>query len=256
MLLETPNAVCSKLVREIVRGYSPLNYTAELRGLVSLISPELKTDGFSRLELHQRINELILEAYEGEQVLKYRLFKAFELKDVVAAYEIRVKSSRVDFLTIDSHSTSYEIKSCLDNLDKLAKQSKDYLCAFEFNNIVIHERHLDKCRELVPENFGIITANKAGHQMVKKPAYNRHLDAESQLGLMTKKELNTGFDCVSPSQIISRTASEDINKIFKVALTQRYSNRWKFIVEHSRDILPVDLQFFFNKNIRPVQVYS
>jgi hypothetical protein len=246
----------SKLVNEIVKNYTALDYTPKLRALLSAIYPIADLNNFCKLDLHRKINDLVIDSYEGEQILKYRLFKAFRHKNLVAAYEIKVKNSRVDFLTIDNHTTSFEIKSSLDNLDKLAKQSDDYLSAFEFNYIVIHQRHLKRCIEIIPRSFGVITADKIGHRMIRKPALNRSLRAETQLSLLSKKEVKKHYGTTDSEIIMNTLDGIQINERFKQALRERYQTRWDFIVRNDNDILPIDIQFFFNKNIKPAFVYS
>lgn len=256
MNIQDATIVEYRLIREIVRNYNTLDYTSQLKALLSPIFPKHHFDNWCKLDFHKKINELIFKEYEGEQVLKYRLFRAFHNLPVVAAYEIKVKNSRVDFLTIEEHTTSYEIKSTLDNLYKLSKQSDDYLKAFEFNNILIHERHLDKCLTIVPSNFGIITVDKAAHSVVRKPVLNKYLDPYTQLSILTKKELNKAFASTDLQNILTNFDAQKINRIFKSTLKSRYQERWDFIVKHSNDILPIDIQFFFNKNIKPAHIYS
>lgn len=246
----------SKLIKTIVKNYNTLDYTPKLRELVNLVYPKSNLNKFCKLDLHKKINDLVLDGYEGEQVLKYRLFRAFQASNLIAAFEIRVRNSRVDFLTINGHTTSYEIKSSLDNLDKLAKQSKDYIGAFEFNNIVIDKKHLDKCYDIVPRSFGIITTDKFEHTFVRKPIFNRALNPETQLSLLTKKEMMKCFSEFQVSEILNNFSPDRINEFFKLALKARYRSRWDFIVAHSDDILPIDLQFFFNKNVPPSFIYS
>lgn len=246
----------SKLVKKIVKNYNTLDYIPKLKELLYLIYPQSNLNDCCKLDLHKKINDLILNSYDGEQVLKYRLFKAFKHDKLVAAYEIKVKNSRVDFLTINGYTTSFEIKSNLDNLDKLAKQSDDYLTAFEFNNIVIHERHLNRCIDIIPKSFGVITVDKVKHTVVRKPLFNKFLHAETQLGLLSKRELNKHFGSTDIWLIIDSLQGTLINEIFKLALKERYKTRWNFIVENSDDILPIDIQFFFNMNIKPIDIYS
>lgn len=246
----------SKIVREIAKAYSTLDYVPKLRGLLNLVYPENKTNKFCKLDLHKEINDLLLNNYDGEPILKYKLFKAFVNRDVVAAYEIKVKNSRVDFLTVDDSSTSFEIKSNLDNLTKLSKQSEDYVSAFDFNNIVIHERHLVKCLEIVPKSFGIITVDQQGYEIVRKPTFNKRTDPVEQLNLLTKKELLKNFGAIDIEDVLTNFDNIEINKTFKATLKERYKTRWNFIVKNSADILPIDLQFFFKTNLEPSLIYN
>lgn len=245
-----------KAVKEVVKCYNTLDYGPKLRELLLMIYPKNNFSKCCKLELHRKLNDLILHSYDGEQVLKYELFKEFHNKNVVAAYEIKVKSSRVDFLTINGYTTSFEIKSNLDNLDKLVKQSVDYLSAFEFNNLVIHKRHLRKCLDMIPANFGIITVDKDQHSFYRKPKFNQYLNPAVQLSLLTKKELLQCFGSGNQGDIMISNNTTTINDLFKLALKERYRSRWEFIVEHRKDILPIDIQFFFNKNIKPAHIYS
>ncbi|WP_434441926.1 sce7726 family protein [Sphingobacterium faecium] len=246
----------SQIIRTIARSYSTLDYVPKLRNLLNLVYPEKKINKFCKLELHKEINNLLLNSYEGEPILKYKLFKAFVNKNVVAAYEIKVKNSRVDFLTVDDATTSFEIKSSLDNLTKLAKQSSDYVSAFEFNNIVIHERHLSKCLEIIPRSFGVITVNQNGYEILRKPIFNKKTDPAEQLNLLTKKELLKNFGHVDIIHILNELNNLEINKVFKNTLKERYKSRWNFIVENSANILPIDLQFFFKTNVEPALIYN
>lgn len=252
----TDSIIDSKLIREVVKNYDVLDYTPKLRELLNLIYPKINLDNFCKFDLHKKINNLALYGYEGEQVIKYHLFKAFQYENLIGAYEIKVKNSRVDFLTINGHTTSYEIKSNLDTLDKLAKQADDYLTAFEFNNIVVHERHLKKCINIIPKCFGVIAINKTAHTVVRKPILNKRLDAETQLSLLSKKELNKYYGFADIDTITGNIKDKQVNELFKLALKERYQEKWDFIVDNSDDILPIDIQFFFNKNIKPMHIYS
>lgn len=245
-----------KLVKNVVKHYNVLDYTHNLRGLLDKVIPKVELEGYCRLEVHRKINELIFGSYEGEQVLKYRLFKAFANSDLVAAFEIKVKNSRVDFLTINGHTTSYEIKSSLDTLGKLAKQSLDYKTAFELNNIVVHEKHIKKSAELIPDCFGIISITKTGHEIIRKPVLNRSLDPKIQLSLLTRKEKAEFFGTADVGVILSNVDNLSINEQFKLALKKRYRKKWDFIVANCGDIVPIDIQFFFNKNINPKHIYG
>ncbi|WP_185215728.1 sce7726 family protein [Sphingobacterium mizutaii] len=256
MLTSERNVIDLKTISEIAKAYNTLDYVPQLRILLSSVISEKKIKKLTKRDLHKEINRLLLESYEGEQVLKYRLFQEFKKKDLVAAYEMKVKNSRVDFLTVNGHTTSYEIKSNLDNLYKLAKQSSDYLSAFELNNIVVHERHLEKSLEIIPNNFGVITFNKHGHTIIRKPVFNKSFDAQSQLSLLSKKELLKGFNMAITDEILEVFDFQEINTIFKELLKLRYAQRWGFIKQHARNILPIDIQFFFNTNVSPEIIYS
>lgn len=158
------------LVKLIAKRYNPLDYSEKLNQLLSTIFPAINFKGWEKIKLHELVNEVIFNRHNGEQVMKYYLFKHFYKKNVVAAFEMKVNSSRVDFLTINGCTRSFEIKSGLDNLDKLKKQSGDYLLAFDYNYLVIDKRHLEKAIELIPSCFGIWSFAAKGEKTVHRDA--------------------------------------------------------------------------------------
>ena len=56
--------------------------------------------------------------------------------------------------------------------------------------------------------------------------------------------------------IVERSSKEEINANLKAALKKRYSARWTFVQSNWGRIFPIDVQFFFNTNIRPELIYS
>jgi len=182
----------------------------------------------------------------------------FVEKDVTAAFEIKVNNSRVDFITVNGDTRSYEIKSGIDNLNKLAKQVNDYEKVFEFNYIVIDEKHLKGAVEIIPGHYGIFVLEKEKLVRKKVAEKNSCLESEMQLQLFTKKELSQQFKNTQPSilEILKQYSAEEINGNFKVMLKKRYEKRWSFLKQNMPDILPIDYQYFFNHNIQPQIIYG
>lgn len=240
----------------LAKNYNVLLYSNKLKSIVcSLLGRE---DAFkmSKIELHNTINDALLKNYNGELTIKSFLVKEFIVKSVVAAFEIRVNSSRIDFLTINGNTTSFEIKSQIDNLQKLVKQVNNYNQVFEFNYIVIDEKHLSKALQIVPENYGIWIFDNSQKSIVRKALLNNNLNSIAQLQLLTKREMVKFFSKNSIPEINSGFDGELINKKFKECLKHRYSGRWNYIKENHENIFPIDYQFFFNKNISPRIIYE
>jgi hypothetical protein len=82
------------------------------------------------------------------------------------------------------------------------------------------------------------------------------IDAELQLSLLTKAEKVKRFRAVDHREIIRNYSVAEVNAFFKDALKLRYKKRWAFVKAEWSEILPCDLQFFFNKNISPELIYS
>jgi hypothetical protein len=66
----------------------------------------------------------------------------------------RMKQSGNGNASINGASRCYEIKTELDNLSKLIKQSNDYCAVFEYNTVILDEKHLIRARQYLPEEYG------------------------------------------------------------------------------------------------------
>lgn len=257
MLNLSENNIDLKAIKNIAKTYNPLDYKSKLIDLLLFAYPNQSFEKWEKYRLHKLLNETIINNYRGEQVLKSHLFKNFLEKEVVAAFEIKVNNSRVDFLTINGHTNSFEIKSDLDNLTKLKKQASDYVLAFEYNYLVIDEKHLANALDIVPNTFGLWSFSKGKKRIHRKASLNKKLDPYIQLTLLTKKELQKSFSEVqgASEDIVKQFSATEINKRFKKILKNRYSAKWSFLLDNHPNILPIDLQFFFKTNVNPSYIY-
>jgi len=199
-----------------------------------------------------------MEHHSGETGFKYHLFRRAAQQNLVAAFEIRLLNSRMDFLTVNCVSHGYEIKSALDNLEKLPRQAADYELSFDFNTVVVDKRHKDKALAMLPTSFGVIGLGSGKQRKIiyRRPTRNTAIDPRIQLSLLTKKEKQKRFGTTEPDNILATYTDMQVNSLFKQTLKDRYRSRWDFMVKHSESILPVDLQFFFNRNIDPGIIYQ
>ena len=245
-------------VSTLARSYNILDFFENLRNMVSHSYRGRNLDQFTKPSLHYLINEILLEHYKGESTLKAKLVELFIKKDVTAAFEIKVNKSRVDFLTINGESKSFEIKSELDNLLKLPKQIDDYQKAFDYNYIVIDEKHYNNALKLIPKHYGVLVLH--GHKLTedRRAELNTKLNPLMQLKLFTKKELTQTFKIpgLTEEEVLINFEASEINDWFKVMLKKRYAKRWSFLVENKKKINPIDYQFFFQHNIRPEVIYG
>lgn len=247
-----------ELINGLANSYSPLQYTSKLRSLIETIYPNINFSDFNKLDIINEINSILLKRYNGEGVIKYMLFKKFINKNVVVAPELKVNNSRVDFVAINGKSSSFEIKSNLDNLSKLPKQINDYVRVFEYNYVIVDEKHLAKTLEILPDNYGIWLFKGSTKKIIKEATLNNDLDPILQLNLFNRNELTTYFRGYENSKdsILLNFGPTHINKCLKEMLKKRYSLRWDFIKSHENEILPIDYEFFFQNNISPKLIYG
>lgn len=240
----------------LARSYNALSYSNQLRDLLSAFYQSDKFHGLTKYQLAKIVNDVVFKNYDGEQILKYKLAKEFRNKKYVGAFEVKAKSSRTDFLVINGDTKSFEVKSKIDTLSRLNKQVRDYGDVFEFNTVVIDKVHLSNVIEIIPEYYGIWYFEGSKKLVHRVAEYSPKINAAEQLGLFNKRELMKSFGRVNRDEILSSNDSTKINQELKGMLKKRYFDRWNFVQSNWNQILPIDLQFFFNTNVKPEIIYG
>jgi hypothetical protein len=245
-------------VATLARSYNILEYAGSLREMLVHAYRGSNLNIYNKRDLHWLVSEILLEQYKGESTLKAKLVDLFIHQDVTAAFEIRVNKSRADFLTINGQSKSFEIKSELDNLQKLPKQISDYQAVFDFNYLVIDEKHYHKALQLIPARYGVMVLHQQKLTEDRAAMPNVRLNSLAQLKLFTKKEFAQTFKIpgTTPEEVFMNFDAAEINHWFKVMLKSRYMKRWQFLVNNRKKIHPIDYQFFFQHNIAPEIIYG
>ncbi len=249
----------ASIINSVAKRYNILDYYTNLLSLLQQLYPTDDLSALTKYQIHEKLNEVLIGNYRGECVIKYNLFERNSINtDIVGAFEMNVNESRLDFITIGQQSTAYEIKSGLDSLSKLQKQCLDYTKVFEYNYLVVDACHLQKAIPMLPECYGIWCINGTDWQKTREATLSPHIDPTRQLKLLTKKELLRyfPFGIGNQDQAGKQYDADETNQRFKMALKQRYSKRWNFIVCNKDAILPLDIQFFFNHNISPSCIYQ
>lgn len=258
MVLENFKIASGRAINNLAKNYSTLDYYVKLLSDLKGVYPTEHFEDFSKHELHKLLNNILFQYYNGEEILKYKLAERYlKQRSIIGAFEMKVNNSRVDFLTVNGVSTSYEIKSELDNLSKLSKQMADYMLAFEYNYLVVDEIHIEKAKDLLPASFGLWCYKNGKYRTLQKAKLNKKIDPQMQLQLLTKKELITSYpeEQGKIKKILNTYKGSSINHLFKETLKDRYRNRWKFLMSNKENIFPIDIQFFFNTNIDPHSIY-
>lgn len=240
----------------LARSYSTLSSKQDLFKLLTAFFKSDEFSGLTKHELAKIINDKVLIHYNGEQVLKYLLAREFKDKNYIAAFEVKALSSRNDFLVINGSTRSFEIKSKIDTLNRLSKQAFDYGNVFEFNTLVTDKYHIEHAIEHLPEHYGIWYYENGRRTIYKKAVHSPKLNSKAQISLLNKKEKIQFFSFETDLEILSEKSTNQINDGLKAALKSRYQNRWNFLTSQWENILPIDIQFFFNKNINPNLVYQ
>lgn len=90
------------------------------------------------------------EYFYKNQLLNKILIGRHSLNTTGALRELSVGLSIADFLLINEKIQVFEIKSGLDNLQRLRGQLTDYYKAFTYVNVIMDEKHLLKVKNALP----------------------------------------------------------------------------------------------------------
>lgn len=164
----------------VVRRYINDAYQKNNRELISEIYCELK-------------NNYRNEYFYKNTLLNKLLLGVHSVNTTTALTEVAISKSKADFVLINGKAVVYEIKTELDNLDRLSSQIDDYYKAFDHVAVVTYEKNmhtLQKVLDKIDKPVGIYVLRKNGKLgKIKTPQrYIEDLDAEVLFKLLRKSE--------------------------------------------------------------------
>ena len=110
-------------------------------------------------------------------------------KEIRIYQEKSVGSSICDVMAVTDCLVGYEIKSDLDNYERLPDQIKAYDQFFDKNYLVVSGKHRVSAADKVPEYWGIICIYNDDIDIVRYPGINRKMSRRKQLSVLWKVEL-------------------------------------------------------------------
>lgn len=103
--------------------------------------------------------------------------------------EKSIGESVCDVMLVSDCLTGFEIKSDRDSYRRLPRQVEYYQQYFDYNYLVVGERHGASAGAKIPDNWGIIVVCEDGINLKRKPKYGSPR-LEKQLRILWKAELN------------------------------------------------------------------
>lgn len=112
------------------------------------------------------------------------------VNDEIRFYQEKsIGNSICDIMTVTDCLTGYEIKSDLDNYARLDEQVKQYNSFFDYNYIVVSQKHLQSVQDKVPDFWGIICILEDKVNVVRNASTNLWIKRRKQLSILWKLEL-------------------------------------------------------------------
>lgn len=199
------------------------------------------------------------EYYYKNTLLNRLLFKEHNPLDTVALTEIPVGKSIADFIMINGKAIVYEIKTDLDNFERLDSQLENYYKAFDNVCVVTSENNLDAIQSKLNNiNIGIYYISKRGAlKKLRKPISDMsNLDYEIIFKILRKKEYETiiskYYDLPQVTQFKYYQACKDL--FFTIPLANMY-NDFKEQLK-TRSNIDIELISDVPKEIKSVVYFS
>lgn len=258
--------------QQLYNLYNPLQQTKELYySLINILQKySIDTSTITIYNTRDIFNTLILKYYHNEITIKSSFINNVLLKNNnhITIFELNSGKSRVDLCKFNGHSIAYEIKTDLDNFNRLKKQLNDYLKIFEKVFVICSVNNVENIKNNIPNECGIYSyrISNTGKYIFKKEKNaitSSNIDPKSQLSLFTKLELNKLFNLKtkntkmdSINEILNKYTVSKINKVFKQNFKNKYKKNWEFLSSNHEEILEIDYQWFFKNNITPSVIYG
>jgi hypothetical protein len=146
-------------------------------------------------ELFDYSYKQLLKSYRNEYVFKNAIAQKIligkhSIKSSSLFTEFRIETSKADIVIFNGTSHVYEIKTDLDNFERLEKQINNYKKVFEYVNVVSVESKIDIIKSLVDESVGIIilTENYTLKTIRKAKSGLENIDKEAIFNILRKNE--------------------------------------------------------------------
>lgn len=252
----------------ICLSYSTLGNNQTLqKKLEPYISPNYITSK-SFHNIREIYNDILLNYYPNEACIKASFLNQILLngKTHVTIFELPIGSSRADLCKINGKSIAYEIKTDLDNFQRLNKQLYDYNEIFEETYLICSENRLDEALRILPDFCGVYTYRKTTRGKYRFSLYRPAIfqskpNTLKQLHLLRKSEHKYFKNVSSDSSdfennVLLSYSPKDINRIFKQILKKRYEKQWSFFKSNHAKMLEIDYQWFFSTSTPPELIYG
>lgn len=157
------------------------------------IEPENKPQKLQ--ELIEYSYELLVAHYRNEYVYKSTILNDFVLKhysldNTILLNEFRINESIADVVLINGTNKVFEIKTELDNLDRLGSQVIDYYKVFSEVYLVTHYSVYEKHAPLLQDTVGILIYTEDGkiEEVKKAQVLDAYLDIKTMMATLRKAE--------------------------------------------------------------------
>lgn len=178
--------------RHIIEEGNDIAYASAIKRYIDM------PDERMNVELVSEIYNVLRKDYRNEYFYKNTLLNKLLLgvhsvNTTTALTEIPIEHSKADFVLINGKAVVYEIKTELDNLERLESQINDYYKAFDHVAVVTYKDNLPELEmkiAMMGKPIGIYVLKKQGSlsQISVPDKFSNLLDKETLFKILRKAE--------------------------------------------------------------------
>ena len=152
----------------------------------------------NNLSTIQNVYNKLSRSYRNEYfykntLLNKRLLGIHSVNTTTALTEIPVGRAKPDFILINGKAVVYEIKTELDNFDRLENQINEYYKAFNHVAILTYEKNIEMAKRKIDEinkpiGLYILQKNVKIKTVIEPKEYNDDLDRDVIFSILRKRE--------------------------------------------------------------------
>lgn len=247
-----------------LRALAPVFSSPAIRSMAGMTLPPgmvglVKESGLSSMlpkhatyrTLLEAIYDLLQRHYKCEYVYKNTIARKIlvgrhRLADSTMATELRCDSSKADFVILNGTSTVYEIKTELDNLDRLPSQLRAYRKMFDRVFVVAHNDLAEELVGALESDVGILSMTSKGalRQMRASASHSGTVDPGCIFDSLRKSEYIPIVERhFGPLPSIPNTKHYSYCRELFAALPPATAHREMVLALKQRFQLPVDRPF-------------
>jgi hypothetical protein len=157
-----------------------------------------QTSGKNNLQLVSEVYSILKKYYRNEYFYKNTLLNKLLLgvhsvNTTTALTEVPIANSKADFVLINGKAVVYEIKTELDNLERVESQINDYYKAFDHVAVVTYNDNVEAVKTKIQNTgkpVGIYSLQRSGtlKTILMPETYRESLDTGALFKLLRKPE--------------------------------------------------------------------
>lgn len=142
---------------------------------------------------HECIDEVyhyLVSHYQDEYYFKSEMLNQLVSSEDTAIVELPVAESIADFIIVNDSATVYEIKTALDNFERLESQISGYFKAFAKVAVIIPSKKLDSLLQKIDDpKIGIVIEADGQLSVYREPTVDMsRLSHRAMFGILRKTE--------------------------------------------------------------------